>query len=1249
MQVNGREERTPAYNKRDAHTLLCRQTSVTDYSHKVHFALAMRFLPRLLLLPVLLMAMLTARAQRFINLTREQVRTDTVLPHFACSIPLSGAYTDSLYTCSIVYPEFIDMTSRDIANYKAVMRQEGAMPTDSLPPALPVIHQSLAVERKKGFLEIQLCPVVWREGRYQLLTSFMIRVDSRAKQIVRSRNATPRQAATQDTSPANRYAAHSVLAEGHWAKIRVPSTGVYQLTDALIRQAGFTDLSRVKVYGYGGNLQNETLTAEDLIAEDDLKEVATCKVGGKRLFYAKGPVSWESNTASRRTRNPYSDYGYYFLTESDTEPQDVDSVTFVNSFYPSTDDYHTLYERDGYSWYQGGRNLFDPEATAAGSARKVVLTHPSLSADDTADRAGTLSVCVAAATASRVSVSLNGAMLGELSITLGSYDEGNQAIGTWNIDQLLPSDTVTITCTSGGPVRLDYASMAWNTPKAAPCLSMTTATPEYVYNITPQDHHADPQADMVIIIPTSQKYREQAERLAAFHESHDSLRVNIVPADELYNEFSSGTPDANAYRRYLKMLYDRAGNEDDMPHYLLLMGDCMWDNRMLTSACQSLNPDDYLLCYESENSFNEVYCYVDDGFFALLDDGEGGNPLSADKLDVAVGRLPVTTENEAKNMVDKIIRYAENDEAGDWENTIMFMGDDGNANIHMHDVNEVADNIEAQYPGYLIKKVMWDAYNEETSSTGNRYPEVSELIKAQQQAGALIMDYAGHGIEYQISHERVLELNDFKTFTNTHLPLWITASCDIMPFDGTKETIGEQAVLNAQGGAVAFFGTTRTVLTNYNKEINQAYLNYVLSLQNGRPTTLGEAQRLAKNQMITDRLDLTCNKLQYALLGDPALALHLPTLTAVIDSINDCKMPATAQPTLKAGQRVHITGHIENAPHFTGLVSITVRDSRELVTCKMNNSAETDTPFTFYDRNKTLFQSTDSIRDGRFDFQFTVPVDINYSNENGLINVYAVGQSVGTSSHDDGTLTTAMPAVIAHGAEDGFLVGGTDIEENDSTGPKIFCWLNTSSFQDGGTVNTTPYFFAEISDSDGINVTGNGIGHDLQLIIDDSSEKTYTLNDNFSYDFGSFTQGTTWYSIPTLEPGDHTLRFRAWDVLNNLSTTTLRFHVKAGLQPTLYDIDATENPASNTTTFIVNHDFQGSDADITIEVFDTTGRLLWHHISQGTTPAGAYTYTWDLTQDDGHQLDTGIYLYRARISCNGGDGNSKTKKLIVIR
>lgn len=95
---------------------------------------------------------------------------------------------------------------------------------------------------------------------------------------------------------------------------------MYQLTKSLVSRAGFSDLSRVRVYGYGGNLQDEVLDGSKLAATDDLSEVATCTVNGKRLFYAKGPVSWSDNNTGQRTRNPYSDYGYYFITEGDGEP-----------------------------------------------------------------------------------------------------------------------------------------------------------------------------------------------------------------------------------------------------------------------------------------------------------------------------------------------------------------------------------------------------------------------------------------------------------------------------------------------------------------------------------------------------------------------------------------------------------------------------------------------------------------------------------------------------------------------------------------------------------------------------------------------------------------------------------------------------------------------------------------------------------------------------------------------------------------
>lgn len=1164
-----------------------------------------------------------AARQLFFNLSATEVRVDSTLPHFVYTFPLEGHYADSLYTVRLGYPEFVDLSPAEVRAYQRL--------SGEALPALPVPTHEVSLDRKSASLIASFCPLVFRNGHYQVLVSFMLTVEAVPLKRVQRRTA-----ALTSTPVAQIYAAHSVLAKGRWAKISVPDDGVYQLTEALIRKAGFTDINKVRVFGYGGHLQPEAIKAAYLAQFDDLKEVPQCVIGGRHLFYGKGTVSWSCKTAQRRTRNPYAQAGCYFLTQGEEAPLTQDSAAFVSSFYPSATDYHSLYEVDGYSWYHGGRNLFDPHPIAQGKSQKVVLNNVQKA------KSGQLTVRVTAGSNTQVAVAVNGERRKTLDIHLYDYDKGSEASATMTLNNLHATDTVTLTILSGGPARLDDVSMSWNTPRQAPLLSKVTAVPDYLYNITNQDHHADGFADMVILIPTSQKLLAQAERLKKFHETHDNMRVNIVPADELYNEFSSGTPDINAYRRYLKMLYDRATTEADRPKYFLYMGDCLWDNRMLTPEGQQLNADDYLLCYESENSFNEVTCYVDDSWVGLLDEGEGANPVT-EQIDVAVGRFPVTTAAQAKVMVDKTIAYANNAEAGNWQNTLVFMGDDGNENLHMRDEDEVANYISELYPGYVAKKVMWDVYTRQSSSTGNSYPEVATLLKQQQAEGALIMDYAGHGSEVQISHEAVLRLSDFASFTGKRWPLWITASCDIMPFDGTTATIGETAVLNERGGTMAFYGTTRTVYANLNKYMNRAFLRRVLSFDtSGKPTTLGEAHRLAQNDLVKGRwidaqhyeADRSSNRLQYALLGDPALALHLPRPIVVVDSIGGRSLNNSSDTVkLSAGSVVRVKGHLQGAPSFTGTVYATVRDSREIIVGKMNNEKETSTAFSFYDRPRTLFSGADSVRNGQFSFSFAVPRDINYTDTTGLMNLLAV-------SNDQ--------QLLAHGVTDKFLIGGTAPSVNDSVGPSVYAYLNTPSFVNGDQVNTTPYFVAQISDADGLNTSGSGIGHDLELVVDGDPAKTYLLNSHFVYDFGSYTSGSTWYSLPELAPGKHTLRFRAWDILNNVTTCELNFNVVRGLEPKLFNVSCTENPARSQTTFIIQHDRTASPFDVQLEIFDLSGRLLWQHDESGVSADGAYTMNWNLTVNGGSRLNTGVYLYRVKVSSNGSTQASKAKKLVVI-
>ncbi len=1163
----------------------------------------------------LLFSSVHAEAQEWVNLTAGQVRIDSLLPVYTWQKQLGPRYADSVYTVSIEYPEFIEMSKADVARYQAISGEPL--------PELPMVTQTIGVARKQGVLDVSLVPLVFRDGKYRKLVSFRLKVNSSPKAKARTRT----------DGEVERYAGHSVLREGTWAKIRVPESGFYQLSDALIKKAGFSDMNKVKVYGYGGALQPEKLTGDYLASTDDLKEVPTCMVNGHRVFYAVGPVTWESAEATLRTRNPYSDDGYYFLTSNDEEPLTISSEEMATAYYPMPNDYHTLYEVDDFSWFHGGRNLFDKTLYTIGTPLTYKLKGSGTS--------GTLSVALTCDASFEATVEVNDSLVGTITRTvrLDSYTEAEESVWDYELQGMLKAEnTVKITQKSGGNLRLDYLSLRFNTPMAMPDLQGALPIPEYVYNIMNQDHHADEPVDMIIIIPTNQQVLAQAERIKTWHEENDGLRTRIVSADELYNEFSSGTPDATAYRRYLKMFYDRAQTDQDIPRYLLLFGDGAWDNRMNGADWTGCDPDDFLLCFESENSFSHVNCFVSDDFFCLLDDEEeiqkkSGNTYTyLGKPDVAVGRYPARTAEEAEVLVNKTLDYAVNKYAGSWQNVICVMGDDGNANVHMATADKVATLVENTYPGYDIKKIYWDAYQRTSSSTGYSYPDVTQLIKQQLTSGALMMNYSGHGAAYALSHELVMKLPDFEASTTNYLPLWITASCDIMPFDGQEENIGETVMLSKRGGGVAFFGTTRTVYATYNEQMNLLFTKYVLDPD----FTIGEAVRQAKVDLVNDGRDTSPNKLQYTLLGDPALHLACPSPSVVIDSING--KPASSAVSLSAGSVVTLQGHVEQnqarANTFNGVVTAMVRDAEETIVCQQNDdSAEgSEVAFTYKDRTKMLYQGSDSVRNGSFRFTFAVPKDVSYADGNGLMTLYAV--------NNDRTMTL-------HGENSSFVLDAGAISQNDSIGPSIFCYLNSKSFVNGGSVNPTPFFAAELYDDSGINAAGSSVGHDLELIIDGELSRTYNLNDYFTFDFGEYRSGSVGFTIPELSEGPHKLLFRAWDVMNNSSTTELAFNVVKGGGAGDINVICTKNPASSATSFIISHDRSSTEADVVLEIFDTSGRAIYKRLEKGVATDGTMVIDWDLSVSGGSRLRTGVYIYRIQMNGNGGSA-SYANKLIIL-
>ncbi|MBO4431752.1 MAG: type IX secretion system sortase PorU [Bacteroidaceae bacterium] len=727
-------------------------------------------------------------------------------------------------------------------------------------------------------------------------------------------------------------------------------------------------------------------------------------------------------------------------------------------------------------------------------------------------------------------------------------------------------------------------------------------TPQTVGNVIHQDLHALDSINLLIIVPSNGKLTEQAQRLAAAHAKFDSIRCAVVEADKVYNEFSSGTPDATAYRRLMKMLYDKQYTTSPLTGTqkgslnILLFGNSMWDNRFVTSGLTSKSQDDYLLAYESDNSWSHTDSYVLEEYFTLLADGKGISPLN-ELPDCGVGRLPVSTETDAKNVVDKLINYMSNAYAGAWKNTICLMGDDDKTNIHMEDAENVLTNTQKKFPDYHYQRIYWDSYTVQQTATGSNYPDVYADINKVMKEGALIMDYTGHGAAYCLSHEQVLKTADFQKWDSPRIPIWITAACDVTPFDMNIENIGTEAIINKQGAAVAFIGTARTVYSSPNRVINRNLMSHVLDTKNnGEHYTIGEALAQAKADIITSKVNGymsktdSINKVHFVLLGDPAIKLITPTHKVKIDKFNGKDINADNPPTISAGETVTVEGHIvnnwgEKATTFDGTVSAMIYDSEEHIVCKLNAGVDID-PFEYDDRTRTLYAGTDSVKAGTFKFTFPVPLDINYSNLSGLINLYAVNNK---------------KDIEANGTFENFLIGGTSTEEQtDTIGPSIATFSNGRNVTNISYTNETPTLYIELNDSSGINTTGNGLGHDIVAIIDNNEATTYVLNSYYTQAVGDYRSGTVTYTLPTLAAGKHSLVIRAFDTLNNLGEQAYSFEVVTGLVE-VYDI------------------------------FDMTGRKVYS--SSVEKPS----------------LPPGIYIRKTRLTSPKGDITSSSEKFIITQ
>lgn len=733
-------------------------------------------------------------------------------------------------------------------------------------------------------------------------------------------------------------------------------------------------------------------------------------------------------------------------------------------------------------------------------------------------------------------------------------------------------------------------------------------------------------AQMIII--THPNLRESAERYAEYRQNQTGVTTSVVTTDEIMNEFGYGSLDPTAIRDFLGYTYRHAPNK---PQYVLLWGDGHFDYKGLLSSAPN-----FIIPYESLDPDDVSYglsTYTTDDFFVRVE----GNDL---RPDLAIGRLPITSNAIGDRIREKIAHYENASSTDDWRTKVTLMADDGATDDNKSDGSMHLDQSETLASEHVPtdfqeKKIYLVEYPTDNVARGRRKPGAgNDLVSTVNTSGSLLLNWIGHGNPRVWAHEFAFERETTpQRMTNWDKLFFLTAAtCDFARFDLTDVQSGaEELVLSDKGGAIGVFSAARVVFSYANAALNNAFYSQLFTPDSqGRPSALGDVLFTVKQQFTSD------NDEKYFLMADPSMRLLIPDYKVVFDSIAGTPLSDTSAIQLQALQTVTIAGHItmpignDVANNYNGVATISLLDGERSMQVIDTDVKKTLNSFTL--PGALLSKGSFNVVNGRFTASFVIPKDIAFSSSNAKLYGYAI--SNGNQA--------------ARGVTTNVVVDGISNEQhNDSDGPTIAIYMDSRYFVSGQVVRNNPILIVDLKDATGINATGVGIGHNIEADFDQSS-MIEVLTETFTTSLEDPKSGTATKQIFGLASGSHTVTVRAWDVLNNTSEATASFVIV----PTSDGVVTSwlmnyPNPFSTSTTIRFQHNVN-NPFTAQVSIFDTQGRMLVQRDMEIRDMQTA-EIVWDGRDSEGFNVGSGIYHCSVKVTESDGRIGMVYGKLVLIR
>ena len=816
---------------------------------------------------------------------------------------------------------------------------------------------------------------------------------------------------------------------------------------------------------------------------------------------------------------------------------------------------------------------------------------------------------------------------GQARMTLGEID-GNDLVAiemaqpstvVWNIDDPLHPVAYPLTDSEQGSVFAPHTVQPSSWIAFSPKNNLKKiAGYEAIGN---QNLHGMPVPHMLII--TNHVFIEQAQRIAQLHDITDGIEVAIVDQEEIFNEFSSGTPDAMAYRLLCKMLYDR---DPSKFKYLLLLGGGSYDNRGLATK-----KDNRIITYQTNNSTSESTSYTTDDFFGFLDDDSGAS-LSGCKVRIGIARIPSATAQEAASDIDKLYKYVLMPDYGPWRNNMFFSAeykDEDKPDLHQsqaellsvifeQDINS-AYSIDKSYINMFPKAVNEEILSEHSRTATEAHRHFIDAM----QRGQYFATYVGHAGPRGFTNSRLWTSQDVSANSYEHMPIFTTACCEVARFDSDMRGIAESMFHKPDGGAIALLTSTRQVVATSNDNLNRAWIKNMFNWEQTKKfRTLGEINMLAKQSMSST------NHHKYVLFGDPAMRVSYPVALFKVISVNgtDVTNPSasvSAQPL----HNVNVTAHV-------------LKSDRSGIDTEFNG----DATLTIYDMSRFFRKADDTYANYVVDMYYPrdILAQVNGRVENGIFHGTAVLPRHCRAVGDLGRIT-----VYAHKDDSDFMVNGDfnnlTIQEysndgtSDNTAPVITSMYlnNEESFDNGTTVAPASTLYVHATDNLAINNQSGGMGSSMRLVLDGGKKSFYTVGSHAQVS----EQGKALdlaFPLDGLTPGTHSLAITIHDVAGNAATRTISFVVGDTHNLT---ISVDEVPATTHATIQASKQLT---ANTDIRVTDALGKLVWK------TSATSFPVVWDLKDTYGRRVPGGLYHVSGAIDDNGTHGGTNTADVIVI-